>query len=188
MLTYPKVVVADDEIINRRFLEQCLTQADWQVMAAQDGQQAIDLAIGHVPHLVILDINMPVLDGWQAAAGIRASNSAAAGVPILAFTSLRVDEHELHRCGFDGCLAKPCDPAHLIETAARWRPDGELKGVKRLAQVFDPADLDTLMLRLRDQLVAAIAGVPDAATAHRIAGAAGTLGFARVSELSLIHI
>ncbi len=182
MLTYPKVVVADDEIINIKLLEHCLTQAGWQVMAAQDGQQAVDHVVGQRPDLVILDINMPVLDGWQAAAAIRGSSGAAAGVPIIAFTSLRIGEDELRRRGFDGCLAKPCEPAHLVQEVARWRPGDELGGVERLANVFAPAELDALIARLRDQLAEAIAGAPDSATAHRIAGAAGTLGFAQVSE------
>ncbi|SEK92996.1 Response regulator receiver domain-containing protein [Sphingomonas palmae] len=182
MLTYPKVVVADDEIINIRFLEHCLTHAGWQVMSAQDGQQAVDLVASQRPDLVMLDINMPVLDGWQAAAAIRGSSGAAAGMPIIAFTSLRVGEDELRRRGFDGCLSKPCDPAHLVQEVARWRPGGELGGVERLAAVFAPAELDALIKRLRDQLAEAIANAPDPATAHRIAGAAGTLGFAQVSE------
>lgn len=182
LLPYPHVLIADDEIINLRVLERCLTQAGWHVILAQDGRQAVELARIRAPHLIILDINMPVLDGWQAAAAIRGSECAAAGAPILAFTSLQVGEAALRHGGFDGCLTKPCDPGHLIRTVARWRPDNEMAGVERLAQVFAPLDLDGLLRRLRDQLAQAIVAEPDAATAHRIAGAAGTLGFARVSE------
>lgn len=181
MLPYPVALVADDDPINLAFLTRTLERSAWRVLSAVDGRQAADLAIAEAPHLIVLDINMPELDGWEAAARIRRSNTPAAGAPIVAFTTQQLDEHTLRARGFDGWLAKPCTPEMLVDAAARWRPDGELAGVERLAQIFDVAELDALMARLRDQLEDALS-TESSALAHRLAGAAGTLGFAAVTE------
>lgn len=181
MLPYPLALVADDDPINLAFLTRTLERAAWRVAAAADGRGAVGLAIAEAPNLVVLDINMPDIDGWQVAERIRASTTPAAGAPILAFTTQHLEEDELRSRGFDGWIAKPCTADTLIASVARWRPDGELAGVERLAQTFDAAELDLLLARLRDQLTEAIAA-NSPALSHRLAGAAGTLGFAAVTK------
>lgn len=181
LLPYALALVADDDPTNLAFLTRTLQRSMWRVTASADGRGAVALAIAEAPDLVILDINMPDLDGWQVAARIRASATLAAGVPILAFTTQHLDESELRSRGFDGWIAKPCTPDTLIASVAHWRPYGELAGVERLAQTFDSAELDPLLARLRDQLTEAIL-VNSPAISHRLAGAAGTLGFAAVTK------
>jgi CheY-like chemotaxis protein len=181
LLPYPLAIVADDDPINRAFLIRTLEQSAWRVRSAADGSEAVRLAIADAPHVIVLDINMPGLDGWEAAARIRASATPAAGAPILAFTTQHLDVTMLRSRGFDGSIAKPCTPKTLVASVARWRSDGELAGVERLARTFDAAELNMLLDRLRAQLAHAIlANSP--ALAHRVAGAAGTLGFTAVTQ------
>ena len=181
----PIVLVADDEPANRAFVRYTLAAAGWQVVEAADGKAAIDAARETLPNLIIMDINMPELDGWHATAAIRAAGPPLAGVPILAYTSLALTDDMVHASGMDGRLPKPATPQALLKAAERWRPDGQLETAEKLAVTFGAEEIEQLVRNFRDQLVDALDDL-DGETpefgAHRIAGVAGTLGFADVSE------
>lgn len=179
----PLALVVDDEPINLAFATRALSVAGWAVSTAADGAEAVERARAVPPALIVMDINMPVLDGWGAVAAIRDASHPASATPILAFTTMRVADDALLERGFDGRIAKPCSPEQIAAAAARWRPDGELSGFARLSSIFGADELDPLLRRLRGQLDEALANIDtDQSRAHRIAGAAGTLGFAQVSE------
>jgi CheY-like chemotaxis protein len=176
-------LVVDDEPANRLFINKVLASSGWRVIEATNGEEAIVAARQAAPDLVVMDIDMPVRDGWSATDAIRAGDTPLSSVPILAFTTLKLTDGDLLRRGMDGRVPKPCTPEQLIAATARWRPDGEMSGAKKLADVFGREELAGLVERFRDQLADAIDAIDDGnvSMAHRIAGVAGTLGFAAVS-------
>lgn len=182
-MRYPTVLVADDEPANRSFVAAVLA-ADWHVVEAADGQDAIAKAREITPDLVVMDIDMPNADGWMATDAIRAGPPPLASVPILAYTSLKLDHGQILARGMDGRLPKPCAPDTLRDAIAPWRPSAVLPG-QPLEDLFGADKMDALVARFRDQLLEALALFDiagEAAPAHRIAGVAGTLGFSNVSD------
>ena len=182
-LRTPTALVVDDEPINRLFVSRVLASDGWNVVEANDGEEGLSTARSAMPDLVVMDIEMPLLDGLSTTRAIRAESTPLGSVPILAFTTSSFSDDDLRRAGMDGQIPKPCTPRQMIESTARWRPDGAMSGVKRLADVFGREELAGLVQRFRDQLADAVRAIDvgDISMAHRIAGVAGTLGFAAVS-------
>lgn len=180
----PIVLVVDDEPANRAFVRNILTASGWIVTEAKGGREAVDAALASPPHLIVMDIDMPGMDGWAATEAIRSTGSPLSGVAILAYTTTSVGADEIHRRGMDGRLHKPCTPDDLIAEVARWRPDGEASRAVALGEIFGKEEIARLVDRFRDQLADALSALDAGeaeAQAHRIAGVAGTLGFGEVS-------
>lgn len=179
----PVLLVADNDVANRLFVRRVLSAAGWIVVEAMSGEETVATAHAASPNLILMEFDMPREGGIEATHQIRASARTLASVPILAFTTLRVDDAEVRAIGMDGRVAKPCTQDVLMAATAPWRPDGEMDGAHRLADVFGAAALAPLIANFRAQLAQAVAQLDagDIATAHRIAGVAGTLGFAAVS-------
>ena len=78
-----RILVVEDQADNRRILQDLLTRAGYEIILAENGQEAIELAIKHRPDLIILDMSMPVLNGMQAA---RELKKILPDVPIILFT------------------------------------------------------------------------------------------------------
>jgi CheY-like chemotaxis protein len=182
-------LVVDDEPANRLVVRETLASAGWDVIEAVDGDDAIGKAVSAQPALIIMDIQMAGLDGFNATRTIRSSERPLSSVPILAYSVLELSDEDLHHYGFDGRIPKPFEPNELIAIVGSWQLENEMEGAARLGSVFDAAKIQGLVARFRDQLVAAIDAM-DAGTirddAHRIAGVAGTLGFAAVSRSWLL--
>ena len=110
------ILVAEDNSSNFKFME-CILKKEYNILHAWDGQEAVDLYKTHKPHLVLMDINMPVLNGYEAMDGIRKLSS---NVPIIAVTAYAFasDEQKILAAGFDGYIAKPInsDRLHKIIT------------------------------------------------------------------------
>lgn len=180
----PVILIADDDDANRVFVANMLTRVGWDVVEAVDGDDAIASAVRVVPDLVVMDIDMPRLDGWAATTVIRTAAPPLSSVPILAYTVTPFTTAEIVARGMDGRLPKPCAPDELLAAIERWRPSGIGASVDRLAAVFGRDQMASLIIRFRDQLTEALAALDGGAAdvpAHRIAGVAGTLGFADVS-------
>ncbi len=184
----PAILVVDDEIVNRSFAAVVLRSARWHVDEIEDGPAAIHMVRERRYALVLMDIQMPDMDGFEAARAIRAGDGPAAAVPILAFTALRREDAigRAEAAGMDGFIAKPFTAEALIAAAELWRPDNAAHPAARLASIFGAAEIASLIERFRLQLQEALVS-PDPAGSHRprahqIAGVAGTLGFADVSR------
>lgn len=178
------VLVVDDEEANRLFVRRCVEATGRLVVEAADGADALDVARREAPSLVIMDIDMPRCDGFEAARRLRESPPPIAGVPILVYSATALSDAEIGGRGMDGRIPKPCTPDQLLAAIEPWLLDGQMAGAQRLAAIFGKDELDRLLLGLREQLATALDGMNDAGvpgTAHRIAGVAGTLGFADVS-------
>ncbi len=116
-----RILLAEDHVINQLFLTQTLEQAGHTVLAVGDGQAALNAIIGCSDDpfdLVLMDVQMPAVDGLQATAAIRATNGAIARTPIIALTAfaMKEDEHRFREAGMDGYVTKPVNfPALAAE-------------------------------------------------------------------------
>lgn len=122
----PTILVADDSEINRAILTEILGQHGLLTVEACDGQEAVDIIREWDISLVLMDLEMPVMDGKEATAQIRGMGKLPQDVPILAMTahtndSLRMDCLSL---GMNGYLTKPVDLQELYAALQRWLPGG----------------------------------------------------------------
>jgi two-component system cell cycle response regulator DivK len=112
-----RILVVEDTPDNRQILRDLLTSAGYEVVEATDGAAGVAAAIEHLPDLILMDIQLPVLDGYEATRRIKA-HAATAGIPVIAVTSyaLSGDEVKARAAGCDGYVAKPYSPRRLLAT------------------------------------------------------------------------
>ena len=102
----------------------------YEVLTAQDGRTAVNLAISEQPHVIVMDLDLPLLNGYDAARLLR-ERPETSTIPLIAATgySQRSQLDEARRAGFDSVLVKPCDPDELVAEIARLtgprRPAGQ---------------------------------------------------------------
>jgi CheY-like chemotaxis protein len=83
--TRPLALVADDEAEMRRLIGEILAEAGFETLSAGDGLELLELAAKHRPHLIVMDVMMPTLDGYTAVARLR-GQAATAGIPVIMLT------------------------------------------------------------------------------------------------------
>jgi two-component system, cell cycle response regulator DivK len=105
-----KILIAEDNEINRELLRELLEIRGYSVVDACDGQEALNMIEQTHPDLLLLDIGMPVLDGFAVIRKIR-QNSQLAKLPVVAVTAyaMQGDRDRILNSGFDGYLSKPID-------------------------------------------------------------------------------
>jgi CheY-like chemotaxis protein len=113
------ILIADDKQSNRELLRAILEPANYIVIEAADGEEALLMASEAPPHLVILDIHMPKRDGFGVIKELR-KDPVFQTLPIMALTaSASLDEQDrIMDAGFDVCLVKPIGPARLRAAVA----------------------------------------------------------------------
>ena len=119
-----RVLVVDDNPVNLMLVSEMLSCLGIKPVVAEDGAQAVALAGDLQLDLILMDLQMPVLDGLAATIQIRHVERvrSRARVPVVAYTSTGPTPALLGACGIDGLLAKPCDMQALRECLARWCP------------------------------------------------------------------
>jgi CheY-like chemotaxis protein len=115
-----KVLIAEDNAVNRELLRELLEARGYAVLEARDGQEALHMIEQAQPELLLLDIGMPVLDGFAVVRRIR-ENPRLALLPVVAVTAyaMRGDREKILNSGFDGYLSKPLNPSALTEELDR---------------------------------------------------------------------
>ena len=109
------VLLADDHEDNRVALQLMLESAGYRTLGARHGQEAVELAVQHVPDLIVMDLAMPVLDGRAATRALKAdARTRAIPVVMLTAMALSVDRDELEQEGFSGVLFKPVLPLDFL--------------------------------------------------------------------------
>ena len=110
-----RILVVEDTADNRQILRDLLTNAGFELIEATDGESGVGLAATQRPDLILMDVQLPVLDGYEAARRIRA-DAGLAHIPIIAVTSyaLSGDEAKARAAGCDGYVAKPFSPRMLL--------------------------------------------------------------------------
>lgn len=111
------VLVADDEADNRAIMTAVLAASGYRVLEARDGAEAVETALRERPDLILLDMAMPVMTGWEAARRLKSMEPTRA-IPILAFTAFALagDELKAREAGCEGYVSKPCVPADVVRT------------------------------------------------------------------------
>ncbi len=110
----PRILTAEDEPSIREFIARILTDEGYDVFMAGDGEEAIEKALAEKPDLILLDINMPKLDGIETCKKIRATDAlAAARIIILTAYNTRDRLEESIAAGADDFLGKPIDSLEL---------------------------------------------------------------------------
>jgi two-component system cell cycle response regulator DivK len=120
-----RVLVVEDNEKNMKLVRDILQATGYSPLEASSGEQALALAAEHAPALVLMDIQLPDLDGAEALQRLR-SDERTAGIPVLALTAqaMQGDRERFLAAGFDGYLSKPVDVDELIETVRRYCDGG----------------------------------------------------------------
>jgi len=110
-----KILVVDDTDWNRDLLVQLL-EDEYEVLQAIDGAEGVRMTEQTMPDLILMDLGMPVMDGWEATRKIKA-NDALKHIPIIAVTSHAMvgDEIDARKAGCDDYLSKPIDDEVLLK-------------------------------------------------------------------------
>ena len=110
------ILIVDDMAMNRDLLEQLL-EDDYRVVSATNGEESIVMARRERPDLILMDLSLPLLDGWDASRLLKADPELAE-IPIIALTAhvMRGDEEKARAAGCDGFLGKPIDEDQLFAT------------------------------------------------------------------------
>lgn len=110
-----KILIADDDVQILQMIRSRLENSGYEVITAHDGQDAVEKAKLHKPHLIVLDIMMPRMDGTEAGRILRES-AATCDIPVIYITALksRNDEPELESFEKNLVIAKPFDSNELI--------------------------------------------------------------------------
>ena len=112
-----RILVVEDQDDNRTILRDLLTNAGFEVLEAVTGEEGVRMAEAHRPDLILMDIQLPVLDGYEATRRIKAQPELTA-IPIIAVTSyaLSGDADKACAAGCDSYIAKPFSPRQLLTT------------------------------------------------------------------------
>lgn len=102
------ILLVEDNEMNRDMLSRRLIRKGFRVITAEDGRQGVDLAAKECPDLILMDLSLPVLDGWEATTIIKSSPQTN-GIPIIALTAhaMAGDEERAYRAGCDDFDTKP---------------------------------------------------------------------------------
>ncbi len=117
-----KILLVEDNELNRDMLKRRLERRGHEISVAVDGAEGVEKATGETPDLILMDLNLPILDGWEATRKIKA-NEETSGIPIIALTAhaMAGDQKKAIEAGCDGYATKPIDRKELIETIQEWR-------------------------------------------------------------------
>ena len=111
-----KILLVEDNEMNRDMLSRRLERRGFEVIMAVDGQEGIDRAIAEVPDLILMDMSLPVVDGWEATRLIKA-DARTASIPIIALTAhaMAGDRDRAMNAGCDDYDTKPVEFARLTQ-------------------------------------------------------------------------
>jgi two-component system cell cycle response regulator DivK len=124
-----RILVVEDQADNMQILRDLLTSAGYEMIEAEDGLEGVRAATAHRPDLILMDIQLPLLDGYEATRRIKA-DPALRAIPIIVVTSyaLSGDENKARAAGCDGYVPKPYTHAGFwqrSENICPWRPANE---------------------------------------------------------------
>jgi two-component system cell cycle response regulator DivK len=118
-----RILVIEDQEDNRRIVRDLLTSVGYEIIEAVTGEEGVTAAGTHVPDLILMDIQLPGLDGYEASRRIKA-DPALRHIPIIAVTSyaLSGDDVKAYAAGCDGYVSKPFSPRALLAKIREYVP------------------------------------------------------------------
>jgi two-component system cell cycle response regulator DivK len=118
-----RILVVEDQEDNRQILRDLLTNAGYEIIEAENGEEGLAVAAREQPDLILMDIQLPLLDGYEVTRRIKA-DPALRAIPIIAVTSyaLSGDESKAQAAGCDAYIAKPYSPRALLAKIREYVP------------------------------------------------------------------
>jgi CheY-like chemotaxis protein len=112
----PKILLVEDNEMNRDMLSRRLQRRGYDILIAVDGQQGVTMAQGESPDLILMDMSLPVMDGWEATRRIKGDASTRA-IPVIALTAhaMSGEREKALQAGCDDFDTKPLELARLLE-------------------------------------------------------------------------
>ncbi len=112
----PTILLVEDNEMNRDMLSRRLERKGYDVVLAVDGQSGVEMAQSHAPDLVLMDMSLPVLDGWEATRRLKADD-ATKQIPVIALTAhaMSSDREKALEAGCDDYDTKPVELPRLLE-------------------------------------------------------------------------
>ena len=119
-----KILIVEDVEFNRDLLVQLL-EDEYEIVVAVDGAAGVEKAASERPDLILMDMSLPEVDGWEATRRIKA-DEALNSIPVIALTAhaMRGDEEKARACGCDDYMTKPVDEDLLFERLDHYLGDG----------------------------------------------------------------
>jgi len=119
----PKILLVEDNEMNRDMLSRRLARRGYQIAIAVDGAEGVAMAHSETPDLILLDMSLPVLDGWEAARQLKAKPETKA-IPIIALTAhaMAGDREKALEAGCDDYDTKPIELPRLLDKIAALLP------------------------------------------------------------------
>lgn len=116
-----RILYVEDNHQNMRLVRKILRHAGYEVLEAPDGLTGVDVALNEAPDLILMDVNLPDIDGLEATARIK-SAAHTARTPVIALTANAMvgDREKILEAGCDGYLPKPVSKGELIETVLQF--------------------------------------------------------------------
>jgi two-component system, cell cycle response regulator DivK len=110
-----RILVIEDQEDNRQILRDLLTSADFEVIEAEDGEAGLTAAAAYLPDLILMDIQLPGIDGYEATRRLKA-DTALHAIPVIAITAYELNpaEDKARAVGCDAYMAKPISPRRLL--------------------------------------------------------------------------
>jgi two-component system, cell cycle response regulator DivK len=111
----PKILLVEDNEMNRDMLSRRLQRRGYEIIVAVDGAQGVAMANAENPDLILMDMSLPIMDGWEATRSIKA-NSNTQSIPIIALTAhaMSGDREQALQAGCDDYDTKPIDLSRLL--------------------------------------------------------------------------
>ena len=118
-----RILVVEDQEDNRQILRDLLATTDYEVIEAENGEEALAAVAKQRPDLILMDIQLPILDGYEATRRIKADPTLSS-IPIIAVTSyaLSGDEAKARSAGCDDFVPKPYSPRQLLAKIRQYLP------------------------------------------------------------------
>ncbi len=113
----PKILLVEDQEMNRDMLSRRLRKRGYEVVIAVDGAEGVEKASSESPDLILMDMSLPVMDGWEATRILKADEQTRA-IPVVALTAhaMSTDRDKALEAGCDAFETKPIDLPRLLET------------------------------------------------------------------------
>jgi two-component system, cell cycle response regulator DivK len=114
--TMPKILLVEDNELNRDMLSRRLIRLGYSMMLAVDGLEALEMAVSEAPDLILMDLSLPEIDGWEATRRLKASPTTQ-HIPVIALTAhaMSGDREKALDAGCDDFDTKPVELPRLIE-------------------------------------------------------------------------
>jgi two-component system, cell cycle response regulator DivK len=111
----PKILIVEDNELNRDMLTRRLERRGYEILAAADGEQGLDMARQTMPNLILMDMSLPVMDGWEATRRLK-SAPATSAIPVVALTAhaMSGDRERALEAGCDDYDTKPVEFSGLV--------------------------------------------------------------------------